>query len=202
VLAAQDPSAPVGVACDSPTAPAEGGSFIERTKRHLDTVAAAFACDLVRFATLMMAPGADSSNLRSFRSDVQSKSYHDASHEWESATYQPDLIKVNQYFAEQMAYIIKTLSGIPEGTGSVLDNTVILWTNECWHGNHDPFTVPIVLAGGSSLGLRGGRAFQTGKEDSHSYGKLLVSLANAVGHSMQTFGDPRWGTGPLPGLLG
>jgi hypothetical protein len=193
---------PPAPSCDDPSAPADGGTFIERTRRHMDVIANGFGCDLTRFATLMMAPGADSSNLRSFVPELMSMSYHDASHRWEESAIQQALVEVNRYFAAQVAYLVERLAAIPEGDGSVLDRTLILWTNECWHGNHDPFRLPLVVAGGRALGLGTGRVYTPPDGEGRQYGKLLVSLANAVGHPMTEFGDPRWSSGPLPGLFG
>ena len=187
------------VSCETPTAPTEGGGFIEKTRLQIDNLVSGMACDLVRFGTLMMAPGADSSRVRDFDATLDGEGYHDCSHRWEDADAQSKLVKVNQHFARMLAYLVERLGSIPEGAGTMLDNTVVLWTNECWHGNHDPFQLPLVVAGRAG-GLETGRVLSVPSEERNNYGKLLVSLANAVGHPMTSFGDPRWGTGPLPGL--
>jgi hypothetical protein len=189
------------VSCETPAAPGSGSGFVERTRLQIDNLVAGMACDLVRFGTLMMAPGADSSRVRDFDPTLDGEGYHDCSHRWEEADAQAKLVKVNVHFASMLAYLIERLASMPEGTGTMLDHTIVLWTNECWHGNHDPFRLPLVLAGHAG-GLAGGRVYTPPDGEGRSYGKLLVSLANAVGHPMTSFGDPRWGAGPLPGLFG
>ena len=61
---------------------------------------------------------------------------------------QEKLIKINRWYCEQMAYLAKRLAETPEpgGGGSLLDNTLIVWTNELGKGNsHTLNDIPFVL---------------------------------------------------------
>jgi hypothetical protein len=99
-----------------------------------------------------------------------------------------------------MAYLAKRLSETPEpgGNGSLLDNTLIVWTNELGKGNsHTMDNIPFVLLGG-------GLDFKTGRAVKHNrvpHNRLLMALAHGFGHHVKTFGNPNFcGSGPLPGL--
>jgi len=94
---------------------------------------------------------------------------------------------------------LDALAAIPEGTGSVLDNTLIVWGNELSRGNsHGNEPVPFVLLGGAGGALQMGRFLQY---DGTRHNRLLVSLCHAMGMpEQQTFGDTDEGSGGLSGL--
>ncbi|MCA9581234.1 MAG: DUF1552 domain-containing protein [Myxococcales bacterium] len=110
----------------------------------------------------------------------------------------PQLRSVQRWYAEQFRYLMDELAKIPEGTGTLLDNTAILWVNELGNGMyHEHTDIPFVLAGGKNLGFRRGRFLQY-QDKSHA--DLYVSIANAYGLDIDTFGHPDACTGELPGL--
>ena len=85
----------------------------------------------------------------------------------------------------------------PEGGGSLLDTTVVLWAQEMGDGRlHVCDDVPFVLAGAPDC-FTPGRYLQLG---SRSHAGLLVSVANAFGMSLETFGDPGAGSGGIEEL--
>ena len=95
--------------------------------------------------------------------------------------------------------MIDRLKAIPEGDGSVFDNTVILWTNEQSRGNnHDRRNLPYVLAGSAGKFFQTGRFVQFPSNTAHNH--LLVSLLNSMGIDVNEFGNPTYGTGPLTGM--
>jgi hypothetical protein len=97
-----------------------------------------------------------------------------------------------------MAYLCGKLDAIPEGEGTLLDNTVVLWINELGRGNsHSRNNIPIVMAGSAGGYFRTGRFLQY---DETPHNNLLVSLLNAFGISDTTFGNPQYCTGPLAEL--
>ena len=68
------------------------------------------------------------------------------------------LIKIDTYYAQKFANLIGYLDSIPEGSGTVLDNSVVTWMNEMSDGNaHNLNNAPIVQAGS------GGGYFKTGQ---------------------------------------
>ena len=64
--------------------------------------------------------------------------HHELSHNPDSdQKSQEKLIRINKWYCEQMAYLVKRLAETPEpgGSGSLLDNTLVIWTNELGKGN-------------------------------------------------------------------
>jgi hypothetical protein len=98
--------------------------------------------------------------------------------------------------------LAKRLQETPEpgGEGSMLDHTTIVWTNELGEGNsHTLNNIPFVMVGGG-LGFNMGRSL---KYNGVAHNRLLLSLAEGMGHPLASFGNPDYcGDGPLTGLHG
>jgi hypothetical protein len=163
----------------------------------MDLLAMALACDTTRVAGLQWAKSV--SNVQMSWLGI-SEGHHDFSHKGDSdGNAMSQLTKINTWYAEQFAYLLGKLDSIPEGDGTLLDNTVVLWCNELGRGNsHTRKKIPWVLAGGGGGALKTGRFLKFPDGTSHTH--LLVSLCNAFGIDTQTFGNPDHGTGPLTGL--
>ena len=131
--------------------------------------------------------------------------HHDMSHEPDSnASARENLIRINTWYAEQYAYLLDRLAAVPEGEGSMLDNTVVLWVNELGKGNsHTLRDMPFVM-GGNVANADGTPHFRTGRWLTYGdqpHNDLFVSLANAYGIETSVFGDRGYCNGPLPGLV-
>ena len=113
---------------------------------------------------------------------------------------QEKLTKINKWYCEQLAYLAKRLAETPEpgGSGSLLDNTLIVWTNELGKGNsHTLDNIPFVLVG-NGLDFKMGRSLKYRKVP---HNRLLLALAHGFGHRIERFGNPNFcGGGPLPDL--
>jgi hypothetical protein len=96
---------------------------------------------------------------------------------------------------------MQRLAAVPEGDGTLLDHTAVLWGNEIAVGNtHVQHPVPMLLLGGSHGYFTRGRFLQLGDV---SQSRLLVSLCHYMGlDSIQQFGNLDSGEGPLPGITG
>jgi hypothetical protein len=129
---------------------------------------------------------------------------HDASH-YGTADSQmaKDFTTLKRWFMQQFVSLIQKLASTPDEGGTLLDNTVVMLCSELGDSNaHDHIRVPFVLAGGGAL--RTGRYLDyrgknAGENEPHT--KLLVSVANAVGVNIDSFGFTGKGKGPLSGLL-
>ena len=124
---------------------------------------------------------------------------HGLSHEPDSnADAQDKLIRINHWYCEQLASLARRLDEIPEpgGDGSLLDNTLIVWTNELGKGNsHTLNNIPFVMVGGG-LNFTMGQSLKLGGVN---HNRLLISLAHGFGHHITTFGNPDFcADGPLP----
>lgn len=168
-------------------------------KAQIDLLVMALACDLTRVVTLQWDTSV--SNVVFSWIPGVTEGHHDLSHRpVEDTAAQTQLGLINQWYASQFAYLLSALKAVPEGEGTLLDSTVALWANELSKGNyHTLYDMHWILAG------RCGGYFDTGrllryKGDSHT--NLLVSIANAMGSPIQTFGEPDLCTGPMTGLTG
>ncbi len=127
--------------------------------------------------------------------------HHSISHEPDkNETAYEQLIQINTWYCEQIAYLAQRLAETPEpgGDGSLLDNTTIIWTNELGKGNsHTRNNIPFVMVGGG-LRWKTGRAL---KFPHVPHNRLLMSIAEAMGHGVESFGSPQYcEDGALTGL--
>ncbi|MEM9458033.1 MAG: DUF1552 domain-containing protein [Myxococcota bacterium] len=191
----------VGEACEVPDPVGSlehmsTSNYPEVTRLQMDLLTMAFACDLTRSASFMWN---GSTSPQTFPWLDISESHHDLSHEGDSnAGAQNKLVKINTWYAEQFSYLVQRMAEIPEGDGTLLDNTVILWGNELGKGNnHSHSNIPLVIAGGRNAGLQLGRFL---RYDGVEHNRLLVSVLNALGLDIDQYGDLDEGSGSLPGF--
>jgi hypothetical protein len=168
------------------------------SKLQIDLMVDSFAADHARVATLQYT---NSVGQAKFRWLGIEEGQHDLSHEPDAnVEAQTKLTKINRWYCEQLAYLAKRLAETPEpgGGGSLLDNTLIIWTNELGKGNsHTLDNIPFVLVGGG-LNFKMGRALQYTRVP---HNRLLLSLAHGFGHRINRFGNPDFcADGPLNNL--
>ncbi len=168
------------------------------TRLQMDMLVNSFAADMARIATFQITNSVGQPKMRWLGID---DGHHELSHEPDTneAAYEK-LIRINTWYCEQVAYLAKRLAATPEpgGPGSMLDNTTLVWTNELGKGNsHTRDNIPFVLVGGG-LGFKTGQAIDF-KKTNHN--RLLMTLCAAMGHSVDSFGNPDFcGDGVLTGL--
>ncbi|MFY7882144.1 MAG: DUF1552 domain-containing protein [Fimbriimonas sp.] len=168
------------------------------SKLQIDLMVSAFLADSARVATLQYTNSVGQARFTWL--GIQ-EGQHDLSHEPDSnKEAQEKLTKINQWYCEQLAYLAKKLSETkePDGNGTLLDNTTIVWTNELGQGNsHTLENIPFVVVGGG-LGFKMGRSM---KYDRVPHNRLLMSIAHGFGHRIESFGNRDFcGTGPLQRL--
>jgi hypothetical protein len=168
------------------------------SKMQIDLVVASFAADFARVATLQYTNSVGGARMRWLGVD---EGHHELSHSSDNDQKAQDkLIRINKWYCEQLAYLARRLADTPEpgGGGSLLDNTLLVWTNELGKGNsHTLDNIPFVLVGGG-LGFRMGRSL---KFRGVPHNRLLLAFAHAFGHRIDRFGNPDFcAAGPLPDL--
>jgi hypothetical protein len=165
------------------------------TAMQIELLVHSFLNDFARVATLQITNSVGQARMRWLGIDDD---HHGLSHEPDSNAEAVDkLIKINRWYCEQVAELARRLDETPEpgGDGSMLDHTLIVWTNELGQGNsHTLENTPFVMVGGG-LGFDMGRSLKLGGV---AHNRLLMSLAHGFGHHIPTFGNADFcGDGPL-----
>lgn len=159
------------------------------SKAQIDLLVNSFAADFARVATLQFTNSVGGARMRWIGVD---EGHHELSHKEDSdKPSQEKLTKINKWFCSQLAYLAQRLAETPEpgGNGSLLDNTLLLWTNELGKGNsHTQDNIPFVLVG-NGLDFKMGRSIKFPKV---AHNRLLMSLAHGMGHRIKTFGNPNF----------
>lgn len=158
----------------------------ELSRMQIDLLVNALSNDMARVATLQYMRSVGQAQMRWLGVE---EGHHSLSHDPDdNKDSYAKLQKINTWFAGELAYLAKRLSETPEptGEGSMLDHTLIVWTNELGKGNsHTLDNIPLVLIGGGA-GFKMGRAL---KFDKVAHNRLWLTIAHALGHSeLKTFG--------------
>jgi hypothetical protein len=178
---------PVSIgACDvgSPPVPGSGSfTFPETSQHHLSTLAAALRCDVTRVATLVFQGAQDTTYYTWAGSN---DSYHSIAH-GEASGSEEQMLAVTTWHASQVAALLDLLDSVPEGDGTLLDHTLVFWTNELGlhQFSHDRDSMGVVLAGATDV-LRVGEDLDL---QGYLYQDLLLTLAHAMGQPVASFGD-------------
>src|SRR4029453_13444382 len=126
----------------------ENDNIPKITKLQIELMVNSFANDFARVASLQMTNSVGGARFRWLGID---EGQHELSHHEDSKTEtQEKLTKINKWYCEQFAYLAQRLAETPEpgGSGSLLDNTQLLWTNELGKGNsHTLDNIPWVMVG-------------------------------------------------------
>lgn len=157
-----------------------------------DLVVHALACGVSRVATLKWNQTVNDVIMYDAGVNV---SCHSASHDNNA-----NFVKIKAWYMEKFAQLIEALRSVREGNGTLLDNTIIFHGSDIgrgdWH-NHD--NMPFIIAGGAAGGISGGRVLDF---NNIKHNKVLVSIAQFMGHNINSYGDQDPNGGPLPGLVG
>ena len=174
----------------------------------MDLLASAIACDLTRVATLQWGgTGVYAPYLGStFKTD-----HHTLSHDDQSAAGSPIEV-IQTWYAKHFAYLLAKLDAIPEGNGTVLDNTAVVWFSEIAQGSHEHYDMPFVIAGQAGGFFKTGRYVNLNPGSKHvvlnpswarrpPYGRthndLYLTFMEMMGVPAASFGDPQFCTGPI-----
>ena len=156
------------------------------SRMQIDLLVNSLSNDMTRVATLQYMRSVGQAQMRWLGVE---EGHHSLSHEPDAnKDAQAKLQKINKWFAGELAYLAKRLAETPEptGDGSMLDHTLIVWTNELGKGNsHTLDNIPLVLVGGAP-GFKMGRGLAL---DKVAHNRLWMTIAHAMGHTdLKTFG--------------
>jgi hypothetical protein len=157
----------------------------EHARLMCDIIALAFQTDRTRIASLLLARDLSS---RAYPFLDVREGHHSASHDDLSDGYE----RIVRFHLGQLAYLAAKLDAMPEGEGTVLDNSCLLWLSNMWSGwKHDNMKLPVVLAGGLGGRLETGRAldYLYAGDGNRKLCSLYLSIMNRMGVELDRFGD-------------
>jgi hypothetical protein len=188
------------LACNPPDGPdideySSNAKFPDVMRAQTDLLVTAIACGMTNVATLQLSQTVSYMVMTWLG---QSTDWHSLSHQYLSSDPLGDYTNGQRFFMENVAYLLERLKSFPDPDifgGTLLDSTIVLVAHEMSDSvSHSFVKNQYILAGNA-----GGR-WQTGQYydlDGHNHGELLVSICQAMGIDIDTFGDPASGSGGL-----
>ena len=174
-------------------------SFDEHIRLHVDMTALAFRADVTRVATLL---GARDLTARSYvfpKSDLfpnggVSGGFHGASHHQEDPVQIRRYADINRYHVSTLAYFAEKLRAIPDGDGTLLDHSLLMYGSNMGNSNqHMHYDVPHILVGGANGQLKGNRHL--------AYERKTVTTGNLLLNILDMYGIPKDQQGDSTGRL-
>jgi hypothetical protein len=161
-------------------------SFDEHIKLQFDLNALAFQGDITRVSTLL---GARDLTGRAYPASGANGGFHGLSHHAERPDTIKEYSKLNRYHVACMAYFANKLRNTPDGDGTLLDHSLILYGTNMGNSNqHLHYDVPHILTGGASGQLKGGRHLAYPSKTVPT-GNMLLSVLDMYGIHQESIGD-------------
>jgi hypothetical protein len=160
-------------------------SYDDHVKLMCDLQVLAYQTDMTRIVTFML--GREFSGVTYPQIDVPD-AHHPITHHQQEVEKIAKVVKINHYHVTQFAYLLDKLRSTPDGDGSLLDHTIMMYGTGMGDCNaHDPRNIPLVLAGGHSAQLKGGRHIRYAKET--PLANLHLTLLDKLGVRLDRIGD-------------
>jgi hypothetical protein len=154
-------------------------------KLMFDLQVLAWQANITRVTTLLMAK--ELSNAVYPKSTVRD-AFHILSHHSNLRENMDRFAVLNRYHVTLFTYLLEKLKSIPDGDGTLLDHSMVLYGSAMSDANqHNHGPLPIVLAGGASGALKGGRHLRHAKDTTMS--NLLLAMLDKLGIPTEKFGD-------------
>ena len=150
-----------------------------------DIIAMAFQTDRTRVASLLISR--DLSAMYYPFLNV-TRGHHAASHDNASDGYE----RISRFHVSQLAYLAEKLDSMPEGEGTVLDNSCLMFLSNLWIGRtHDNSRLPVILVGGLGGTLETGRSlnYLDAGVENRKMCSLYLSIMDRMGLDVDSFGD-------------
>jgi len=151
-----------------------------------DLIALAWQADLTRVTTLLLAR--ELGNPLFPKSGI-AEPFHACSHHSENTDKIALFARMNAYHVQSLAaYCLQKLADTPDGDGSLLDHSIVMYGSGMSNSNnHDHDPLPILLAGGASGRLPGGRHIRTGRGT--PLANLMLSVLDKLDVPADGFAD-------------
>ena len=167
-------------------------SYDEHAKLMFDLMAVAFKADITRVFVFTL--GKEQTN-RAYPELGVNAAHHAVSHHQHDPIKFEQGAKVNQYHISLTAHFLDRLKATPDGDGSLLDHVLLYYGAGMAEGDHQPWNLPLVLAGGGTGQLAGGRHIRFGDTNdadagssSRGSGEGATPLANLHLTVLEKFG--------------
>ncbi|MSO20561.1 MAG: DUF1552 domain-containing protein [Acidobacteria bacterium] len=160
-------------------------SFDNHAKLMFDLQVLALQTDLTRVITFMM--GREQAD-RTYREIGIADAHHPLTHHQNDPEKIAKVVRINTFHAQQFAYYLDKLRATRDGDGSLLDHSMILYGGCISDGNkHLHQNIPLMLAGGAGVKLRGGRhlKFPAGTPATN----LFLTMLDKLNVPLDRFGD-------------
>jgi hypothetical protein len=150
-----------------------------------DLMVLAWRAEITRISTLMYAR--DTSGATYPLSGVRD-GFHGASHHSNVRANMDKFALINKYHVQTLGYFLEKLQKTPDGDGTLLDRSVVLYGSSMSNGNqHDHDPLPIIVAGGAAGQLKGGRHLKFAPHTPMS--NLMLALMDKLGVPQEALGD-------------
>jgi hypothetical protein len=170
--------------------PAEFPAYV---RLMLDLVVLAFQTDTTRIVTFVLAN--EGSN-RTFPWIEVRDGHHSLSHHGGNVEKLEKIQKIDQFYVEQYAYLVRKMKATPEGERSLLDNSMLFYGGAIGDGNrHNHNELPLLLAGNAQGTIETGRHIRYAKDTPLC--NLFLSMLDRVGIREESFGDSTGRAGQL-----
>ena len=167
--------------------------FDAQVKLMFDLIHLAYQIDVTRVASYIMV--AEGTN-RSYNHIGVSDSFHPLSHHANNKDRIDKLVRVQTYHVQRFADFIDQLAKTPDGEGSLLDHSLLLYgSNMSNSDRHNNYPLPNILVGGANGGLKGGQHLEL--PEYTPFSNLLLTVVNKAGLDMKSIGDS---TGEIAGV--
>ncbi|MBL8231665.1 MAG: DUF1552 domain-containing protein [Bryobacterales bacterium] len=170
--------------------------YSEHCRLMYDLMTVAMQMDATRVITLMM--GREGSS-RAYREIGISDAHHPLTHHRNDETMVNKVKQINRYHVEQFAYFIQKLRNTPDGDGSLLDHSMIVYGSGLADGNrHTHHDLPVLLMGGGNGTLKPGRHVRYANDTPMN--NLFVAMLDRMGVEVESLGDSKGKLGYLSEL--
>jgi hypothetical protein len=160
-------------------------TYEEHAKLMFDMQVLAYQTDLTRVITFMM--GRELSG-RTYAEIGVPDSHHPTSHHRDDPALYEKVTKINEFHTSLFAYYLDKLDATPDGNGSLLDNMLMLYGAGMSDSNrHDNTGLPLVLLGGGSGSVKGGRHLRY--EEGTPISNLHLTMLDKMGFPLERIGN-------------
>jgi hypothetical protein len=160
-------------------------AYADHAKLMFDLQVLAMQGDITRVITFQLAR--ETSN-RTYPEIGVSDPHHPLSHHGNDPEKIARMAKINAFHVSLFAYYLDRLKATPEGDGSLLDHSLILYGSGIGNPNvHDHTNLPTLVAGGAAGGMKGGRHIRY--DSPVPLANLHLTLLDKVGVKIDSFAD-------------